>query len=398
MNDILPPKRPLNRGVARPESVSTSAVPQSTKSVTSPSMVPQDILEKTSTSTPKLLPPGKRRVKAVIWIISLLLFLIIAATVSFYVWYTQALTPVDANDQKKVQVEIVAGSTPTDIAEQLEAKKLIRSTLAFDLYTRLSNTRSKLQAGAYNLSPSESTEAIVSHLVAGKVVQLTLTFLPGATLADNKKVLLDAGYTEGEVNTALNKAYEHPLFTDKPADTDLEGYIWGDTYTFGDGTKVEDILITTFDHYYDVLVENDLITGFNQQNLNLFQGITLASVIQREVSGAEDQKKVAQVFFKRLSIDMPLGADATYKYAAKKLGVDPTPDLDSPYNTRKFNGLPPGPIATPGKTALQAVASPSDSDYLYFVSGDDDINYFSHTLEEHEENTEAHCQVKCSTL
>jgi UPF0755 protein len=105
---------------------------------------------------------------------------------------------------------------------------------------------------------------------------------------------------------------------------------------------------------------------------------------------------VAQIFFKRLREGMPLGADATFVYAANKAGVAPTVDLDSPYNTRIHAGLPPGPISAPGLAALQGVAQPAEGDYLYFVSGDDGKNYYSRTAEEHEANTREHCKINCS--
>lgn len=324
--------------------------------------------------------------------------LVLLAVGAAYLWYTQSLQPVDPTSKEKIQIEIAKGSAPPDIAELLEQKKVIKSKYAFDLYTRISETRNKLQAGTYSLSPAESTQSIVEHLVSGKTDQISITFLPGATLAESRQVLLKAGYPEVEVDTALNKKYDHPLFQGKPSSADLEGYIWGETYAFETGTSVEAILEEVFDHYYQVVESEKLIGAYQAHNLSLYEGITLASIIQREVPGATDQKQVAQVFFKRLSIDMPLGADATYKYAAKKLGVPPHPNLDSPYNTRKYAGLPPGPIATPGKTALQAVASPASGDYLYFVSGDDEVNYFARTLAEHEANTREHCQKKCSVF
>jgi UPF0755 protein len=95
---------------------------------------------------------------------------------------------------------------------------------------------------------------------------------------------------------------------------------------------------------------------------------------------------------------MPLGSDVTYQYAAKQLGVAPTPDLDSPYNTRKNPGLPPGPIAVPGLSALEAVAAPAAGDYVYFLSGDDEVTYFARTNAEHEANIKNHCQIKCASL
>ena len=95
---------------------------------------------------------------------------------------------------------------------------------------------------------------------------------------------------------------------------------------------------------------------------------------------------------------MPLGSDVTYQYIADKTGVARDPNLDSPYNTRRYAGLPPGPIATPGLGSLRAVATPAVGDYLYFLSGDDNVTYYSHTLAEHEANISAHCKIKCSTL
>ena len=153
----------------------------------------------------------------------------------------------------------------------------------------------------------------------------------------------------------------------------------------------------TFAEYYKVVQQEKLVQGFARHNLNLYQGITLASIIQREASSPQDQKQVAQVFYSRLAIDMTLGSDVTYQYIADKTGVQRSPDLDSPYNTRRFPGLPPGPIATPGLTALQAVASPATGDYLYFLSGDDNVTYFAVTNAEHESNIVDHCKVKCST-
>jgi UPF0755 protein len=306
-----------------------------------------------------------------------------------------ALQPVSPEDKGRARVQIVEGSSPSQIAQLLEDKKLIRSHLAFDIYTRLSQTRSSLRAGTYSVSPSESTEAIVEHLVSGKVDQFNITFLPGATLADNRTVLIKAGYSAAEVDAALNKTYSSALFADKPVTADLEGYIYGETYNFDSSATVEQILTKTFDEFDSAIKDNNLVDGFKKQGLTLYQGITLASIIQREVPNPTDQKQAAQIFFKRLGIDMPLGSDVTYQYAAKKLGVEPSPSLDSPYNTRKYPGLPPGPIAAPGLTALEAVANPASGDYLFFLSGDDDVTYYANTDEEHEANIRDHCKIKC---
>jgi UPF0755 protein len=386
MNDILPPKRNIQ--------------PQQPQRPQTPPMTdvkpPQTLIEQPP--PPLLLETPRRRSRAriILWVIVGFIAFLVVAAASAFMWYNVQLTPAASGKTDRIQVKIIAGSSPDQIGQLLEEKKIIRSSLAFDIYTRLSNTRGGLQAGTYSLSPSDSTEQIVAHLVDGKTDELIITFLPGATLAENRAGLIRAGYSEAEVDTALNKTYDHPLFADKPASADLEGYIYGETYHFDSNTTVEEILKRTFDEYYTQLTHYQLIDAIKQHGLTLYQGITLASIIQREVSSPADQKQVAQVFYTRLAQDMPLGSDVTYQYAAKKLGVTPSPSLDSPYNTRKFGGLPPGPIAVPGLSALQAVAAPAGGDYLFFLSGDDNKTYFSHTSNEHDANVRDHCQIKCA--
>ena len=152
----------------------------------------------------------------------------------------------------------------------------------------------------------------------------------------------------------------------------------------------------TFDELQKQVDAHNLVAAYQQKGLSLYQGITLASIVQREVADMADSKQVAQVFLKRLSDDFPLGADATFVYAAKKVGATPSVDFDSPYNTRIHTGLPPGPISSPGATALQAVGAPAPGDYMYFVSGDDGRTHFSRTLAEHEALTAEYCKKNCS--
>jgi UPF0755 protein len=260
--------------------------------------------------------------------------------------------------------------------------------------------------GTYRLSPGQSIPQIVAHLVSGKVDEFSIIFYPGATLVDttttDKKKRLDvttmlaqAGYSQQEISVALKKTYNSPLFEGKPAGSDLEGYVYGDTYNFNAGASLEEVLQRTFDEFAKVVRDNDLVAGFQQQGLTLYQGITLASIVQREVNGA-DQKQVAQVFYSRLKAGITLGSDVTYQYAADKLGIARDVNLDSPYNTRRYTGLPPGPIASPGLSALQAVATPASGDYMFFLSGDDGITYFARTEAEHQANIKNHCAVKCS--
>lgn len=380
MNDILPPKRPQ----VKPQ-IPSADPPK-----------PQVLLEEPEAHPLLEAPKRRSKLKMTVIILIVAVVLVAAAAIAAVSWYQSQLQPADSGNKQTTRFIIETGTSPDQIGKLLEEKRLIRSSLAFDIYTRLSGVRSALKAGSYSLSPSESTSQIVSHLASGKVDEFSVTFLPGATVADHKKVLVKAGYSEADIEAAFSKTYDHPLFADKPVGTDLEGYIYGETYSFETSASVEQILIRTFEEFYKVVKDQNIIDTYARQNLNLYQGITLASIIQKEVSRADDQRQVAQVFLKRLRDGMPLGADATFVYAAKKLGVTPSVNLDSLYNTRIHAGLPPGPIASPGKTALEAAGNPAAGDFVFFVSGDDGATHFSHTQAEHEAKTRQYCHKNCS--
>ena len=142
----------------------------------------------------------------------------------------------------------------------------------------------------------------------------------------------------------------------------------------------------------------DIRAAFAKQGLTTYQGLILASIIEKEVSNLSDRPIVAQVFLKRKNMDMMLGSDVTAIYGAIMAGQpgnNSAVDYDSPYNTRMHTGLPPTPIGTMDKTAIAAVANPAKTDWLYFVTGDDKVTYFSKTLEEHEALTKQHCIELC---
>jgi UPF0755 protein len=335
--------------------------------------------------------------------------LIIISIILGYIWFQIQLSPAASDKHEYVKIKIAEKSTSNQISQQLQDKKIIRSALVFDIYVRLSDKSSKLQAGTYRLSPADSTSQIIEHFTKGFVDKYEIIFYPGATLVDNSdksvkqdvtSVLKKAGYTETEITEGLSDTYDTAsdklLFAGKPAGADLEGYIYGDTYSINDGATVHDILQRALDRFYGVVKDDNLIARFQAHKLNLYQGITLASIVQREASTAKDQGQVAQVFYSRLDIGMMLGSDVTYQYIADKTGVARSPNLDSPYNTRRVAGLPPGPIASPGLSALQAITSPASGDYLFFLAGDDGVMHYAHTSAEHDANIAKYCKINCS--
>ena len=315
-----------------------------------------------------------------------------------FAWYSTQVQPVDPSSSKLVKVVIEPGSGSRAIGEKLEEANVIKNKDVFYWYARLTGASSKLQSGAYRLSQADDMPTIIGHLQNGHTDTFRLTFLPGDTLSSHRQAIIDAGYRAEDVDKALTATYQHPLLKTKPKSADLEGYIYGETYEFATDATVGDILTKTFDEFYELVSANELTEKYKDQGLSLYEAITLASIIQREVTEPSDQRQVAQVFYKRLSSDMQLGSDVTYQYIADKTGQARDPGLDSPYNTRRYNGLPPGPIASPGEGSLLAVANPAKGDFLYFLSGDDDKTYFSRTNEGHERNIREHCQKKCEIL
>ena len=338
--------------------------------------------------------------------------LLAAAVATSVLWYHGQLQPVDPSDDQTLRVDIKQGMSASAVAETLEGRGAIRSALAMNIYLRLHGGSGGFRAGVYSVSPSQSLEEIITHLSSGTSDEISVTFYPGAMLQRADKTssgakydvytaLKTAGFSDQEITQALSATYQSSVFVGRPAGAGLEGYIFGDTYFVEAGASAQQVLQRAIDEFARVVTENDLERKFAARGLTLYEGITLASIVERESIGCpgqatcEDQRRIASVFYNRLDIGMMLGSDVTYHYAADKTGVQRNYQLDSEYNTRIHTGLPPGPIAVPGLSALNAVADPAQTDYLYFLSGDDDVTYFGTTEAEHTANIRNHCQQKC---
>ena len=322
-------------------------------------------------------------------------------------------------------IEISAGESVKQIANNLKQADLIRNPLAFELYARINNLHAKLKTGKYSFRKTMSARAIAKQLVNGVVSSdvFNLTILPGTNLLGDKgksqtgiiHQFRTLGYSEEEINQALTKHYDNPvlkgLYADKtklsnpeiPAKLALEGYLYGETYQFYNHEKLENVITTILNQFNDVVVSNQLEEKFKARGFTLREGIILASVIQKEAR-TEDMPGVSMVFQNRLKQGIALGSDVTATYAADITGVDRTNAtnadilaVNSLYNTRRFPGLPPGPIAVPSKAALLAVAEPDSSkaSMLYFLTGDDGLMYYSSTDAEHNQKIRDHCQKLC---
>lgn len=340
--------------------------------------------------------PYKRpsSLKAWILVLASLTVLILGGVWAVRTWYFNNLRPVSSSHTTSY-FTVVSGDSVHTIGVNLQRASLIRNSKAFEGYVR-NNEIQNLQAGTYVLSPSMSVQQIVRKMVNGEVAKNLLTILPGKRLDQIKQAFKDSGYSQTAIDTAFNPVnYKtHAALASLPAGATLEGYLYPDSFQKQADTPATTIVGESLDEMNKYLI-TDITDGFTAQGLTVFQGVTLASIVLQETSDPVDQPLVAQVFLSRLRQGMMLGSDVTAFYASDLAGAPRSVAIDSPYNTRVHTGLPPGPIGNVTKNALKAVAHPANTDYLYFVAGDDGVVHFTHTQAEHEDATRKYCTKLC---
>ena len=319
----------------------------------------------------------------------------VAAVIGVRRTYYEQLKPVGKYATTET-VTIKQGMSTNDIAKLLKDKNLIRSVWAFKLYVSSEEVRDELQAGTYDLDPAQSTQAIVSVLTKGKIATNLVTILPGQRLDQIKAHLIASGFSASSVAHALDpEVYKNnPALVDKPVGASLEGYLYPESFKKTADTDpsivIEQSLAVMNQH-----LTPDLRKGFAAQGLSTYQGIVLASIVEQEVSKPNDRTQVAQVFLKRLANDMYLGSNITAFYGDILAGKTQSVTYDTPYNTYLHKGLPPTPVSNVSEVSLQAVAHPANTDWLYFVSGDDGTTYFSKTLQDHDALVAKYCHKLC---
>lgn len=298
------------------------------------------------------------------------------------------LPPKNAKLAAASIIHISSGSTSREIGDLLLEAGVIRSKTAFVLASRLLGLEQRLQAGDYRLSPGMNLLEVMQHLEAGKVATVRVTIPEGLTLEAIAQRLAAVDLVDKDRFIALAQddrlIYGDNSPIDKPTHS-LEGYLFPDTYFFVRNQPEEEIIKRMVSRFTQVvgpvMDEANLPGGFTCHEL-----ITLASIIEKEVMVSREAPLVSAVFWNRLRIGMPLQSDPTVQFAMdqpqKKLYYSDLA-LDSPYNTYKYRGLPPGPIASPGLSSIKAALEPAEVDYLYFVAKGDGTHAFSRTFQQH---------------
>jgi len=318
---------------------------------------------------------------------------ILAIVALIATWIGVNTRPVDRGDTTEVRVDIRSGASVEEVAALLKAKKLIRDPLAFSVFARI--TFANIQAGTHVVSPAMSASEIIAAL-RHAANTFTVTILPELMIPEIKRSLIDQGFLEAEVDIALNQEYDHPLLATKPGWHDLEGYIFPDTYELEATATVQDLFKKAFDNLYDKLRLDGSLAYMATRGVSIHETLTLASIVAREAPKLDDQKLIAGVFWSRLDLNVQLGADPTFKYAYAMGYCNVNgPSCQSVYNTRIHAGLPPGPIANMRYDTIQATLHPTDSDYFYFIAGDDGIIRFARTEAEHYANIANYCHILC---
>ncbi len=291
------------------------------------------------------------------------------------------------SEEKRVHVKITEGMTVAEIADILEAKDVIASSLKFRIVSRLRGYDGQMKPGTYVFFAGMNDEEVFAKLLSGEKYLVRFTIPEGFGVKEiaDRLYSLDLADREDFMKAAENFAPYGYMRKHKDVRYAAEGFLFPETYSVESDTPIEDILKMMAEEF-DRRVTPAMRERAQELGLSLYDLTTLASLVEREVRYPEDRAIVAQVFLKRLQLNMPLQTDATLQYLLDEPKEDVTledTEIESPYNTYKYSGLPPGPIASPGMDAIEAVLHPADTDYLYFVADRKGHNHYSYTYDEH---------------
>ncbi len=333
----------------------------------------------------------------------------------FLIWWG-VYSPKATGSGEEMLFKIEKGEGAKEIAFNLQKQGLIKWSSVFRVYVLFRGISKDLQAGVYKLSPSMSIHRIANKFAFGDIAKETIIIPEGWNLRDIGSLFDQKGMFQAEdlwkitgfpatdynknknLSLPVDFSQEFESLKDKPKSISLEGYLFPDTYQIAYGTPVEEVVKTMIGNF-DRKLGQDLISEIKKQKKTIFQIITMASLIEKEVKTKEDKELVSGILWKRLLNKMPLQVDATISYILSNSEKYPTAghitgekttqiskeqtQIDSSYNTYKYRGLPLGPISNPGIESIETAIYPKSSQYWYYLSAPDGKTILSKTLEEH---------------
>lgn len=347
---------------------------------------------------------GAKPTRIGMWVVLILLGLIIVAIGSGWLYVWNGLKPTAAGEPKRI--EIAKGSSAFQVSDLLEEQGIIKSSFIFKYYLKVKNEGSRFQAGVYEISPGTDKDAVIAMLNSGETVaaeMMKFTIPEGFTLLQIADKLAGEGLIDrtkflelAESQTDWGDAEAvRSIPTEGKLHHRLEGYLFPETYELKKESTEEDILkrmMLELDNKLGQLPE-DWQDVMEERKLTMHQLLTIASLVEREVVVDEERAIVAGVIANRIADGMRLQIDATVQYALdkpKERLMEKDLLVESPYNTYKIDGLPPGPIASPSIASIEAALYPEKSDFLFYVTKKDGTqsHLFARTYSEHLKNIE----------
>jgi UPF0755 protein len=321
-----------------------------------------------------------------------LFLVLLGACAAAALMYSRVNQPYRGYEAAEQFVELPSGTGSLPIGERLVAAGVVRDIATFRTALWMSNKGRHLKAGEYRFDRAMTPFEVIDKIARGDVFVISVTFPEGLTFAEMAKIFESHGLGSAEsfVKAAKDPAPVHEI---DPAARDLEGYLFPETYALPrhtDAVKLTGMMVARFEKVFTP----ELRQAAAARMLTIRQAVTLASIVEKETAKAEERPLVAAVYTTRLRIGMAMQCDPTVIYGLIKAGRydgnihKDDLSFDSPYNTYRYPGLPPGPIASPGRASLEAAVHPAGADYLYFVSRNDGSHEFARTLEEHNRNVQ----------
>jgi UPF0755 protein len=321
-----------------------------------------------------------------------LLVILIGAGAAAWWFYTGIDRPYKGYDAPEIFVQIPQGAGSVAIAKRLADAGVVHDVNSFRLALWLTGEGRRLQAGEYHFDRPVSARQVADKIARGDVYFRPITFPEGLTIKQMAAIYEARGFGPAKefVDAARNAALVSAI---DPNAKDLEGYLFPDTYKLPRVSTADQLVARMVRDFMKALTPQ-LIEAAEARHLTVRQFVTLASIVEKETGNKEERPLVAAVYSNRLRIGMGLQCDPTVIYALDRAGLytgnltRENLQFDSPYNTYRYAGLPPGPIASPGRASLDAAAHPAEVSYLYFVSKNDGSHAFAATLEEHNRNVQ----------
>lgn len=296
--------------------------------------------------------------------------------------YITFYTPASRDSSVKI-INIQKGASFRVIASDLETAGVVKDADSLILAARILGAYTRVKAGEYEFTTDMTAMEVLEYLLKGKVKKYLVTIPEGYNIREIAAVLKDAGLVEEAVFFA--RATDAGLAASLGLEgRTLEGYLFPDTYEFTKGMSADDIIKRMSDKFKAVY--SDFENDVKKSGMTMKKAVTLASIIEKETGAETERDLISSVFHNRLRKGIRLQSDPTVIYSISGFDGNITKrhlSAKTPYNTYVINGLPPGPIANPGRESLRAALNPARTDYLYFVSKNDGTHFFSKSLKEH---------------